>query len=145
MFVTGVVVSDTHLISLVKKRLPPELLKQIWDGREDFRKPKAVLIFNRRKTLALMAASVNEAAKISGLKPGNISKACVGTLISNGMYYFRYIGSDVEIELSDIGSLKLEEYDKLCGIERQTYPTMAMNRKKWKYNKNNRTYESKSL
>ena len=63
-----------------------------------FRKPKAVLIFNRRKTLALMAASV-----------------------------------------------KLEEYDKLCGIERQTYPTMAMNRKKWKYNKNNRTYESKSL
>ena len=31
-----------------------------------FRKPKAVLIFNRRKTLALMAASVNEAAKISG-------------------------------------------------------------------------------
>ena len=71
-----------------------------------FRKPKAVLIFNRRKTLALMAAS---------------------------------------IELSDIGSLKLEEYDKLCGIERQTYPTMAMNRKKWKYNKNNRTYESKSL
>lgn len=59
------------------------------------------------------------------------------------MYYFRYIGSDVEIELSDIGSLKLEEYDKLCGIERQTYPTMAMNRKKWKYNKNNRTYESK--
>ena len=110
-----------------------------------FRKPKAVLIFNRRKTLALMAASVNEAAKISGLKPGNISKACVGTLISNGMYYFRYIGSDVEIELSDIGSLKLEEYDKLCGIERQTYPTMAMNRKKWIYKKNNRTYESKSL
>lgn len=74
-----------------------------------------------------MAASVNEAAKISGLKPGNISKACVGTLISNGMYYFRYIGSDVEIELSDIGSLKLEEYDKLCGIERQTYPTVDTN------------------
>ena len=45
-----------------------------------FRKPKAVLIFNRRKTLALMAASVNEAAKIGGLKPGNISKACVGTV-----------------------------------------------------------------
>ena len=45
-----------------------------------FRKPKAVLIFNRRKTLALMAASVNEAAKISGLKPGNISKACGGLL-----------------------------------------------------------------
>ena len=35
-YINEVVVSDTHLISLVKKRLPPELLKQIWDGREDF-------------------------------------------------------------------------------------------------------------
>ena len=102
-----------------------------------FREPKAVLIFNCRKTLVLVASSVNEAAKISGLKPGNISKACVGTLISNGMYYFRYIDSDIEIELSDIGSLKLDEYDKLCGVERPIYPTMAMNRRKWKYDKNN--------
>lgn len=57
----------------------------------------------------------------------------------------RLVGSVMKAGVSDIGSLKLEEYDKLCGIERQTYPTMAMNRKKWKYNKNNRTYESKSL
>lgn len=35
MFITGTVISDTHLISLAKKRLSPELLKQIWDDREE--------------------------------------------------------------------------------------------------------------
>lgn len=79
--------------------------------------------------------SVNEATKYSGLKPGNISKACTGVLISNGMYYFRYINNDVEIEFTDVGLLKLDEYDQLCGIKRQVYATSKMNRKNWKYNK----------
>ena len=30
LFTTGTVISDTHLITLEKKRLPPELLKQLW-------------------------------------------------------------------------------------------------------------------
>lgn len=34
LFTVGFVVSDTHLISLVKKRLSPELLKQIWDDEK---------------------------------------------------------------------------------------------------------------
>lgn len=98
--------------------------------------PKQVLIFNRRRVLTLIAASVNEAAKISNLKPGNISKACLGSIISNGMYYFRYIDAEIEIDLADLGTLRLEEYDKLCGVQRPIYTTMAMNRKNWKYNKN---------
>ena len=96
---------------------------------------KPVLIFNRRKILALIAYSVTESAKISGLKPGNISNVCNGHLMSNGMYYFRYIHENVEIDLSDIGTLKLEEYDKLCGVERPVYATTKMNRKNWKYKK----------
>lgn len=94
---------------------------------------KSVLIFNRRKLLVFVASSVTETAKISGLKPGNISKVCNGHLMSNGMYYFRYIDDNIEIELSDIGTLKLEEYDKMCGVERQVYATTKMNRKNWKY------------
>ncbi len=31
LFTTGFVISDTHLIALIKKRLSPELLKQIWN------------------------------------------------------------------------------------------------------------------
>lgn len=30
LFINGVVVSDSHLIALVKKRLSPELFKQLW-------------------------------------------------------------------------------------------------------------------
>jgi len=32
LFTTGFVISDTHLIDLIKKRLSPELLKQIWNN-----------------------------------------------------------------------------------------------------------------
>lgn len=34
LFTVGTVVSDTHLLALVKKRLTPELLKQIWNDGE---------------------------------------------------------------------------------------------------------------
>jgi hypothetical protein len=35
MFTTGTAISDTHLLTLVKKRLSPELLKQLWDGENN--------------------------------------------------------------------------------------------------------------
>lgn len=35
LFTVGTVVSDTHLLTLVKKRLTPELLKQIWNDGEE--------------------------------------------------------------------------------------------------------------
>ena len=35
LFTVGIVVSDTHLLTLVKKRLTPELLKQIWNDGEE--------------------------------------------------------------------------------------------------------------
>lgn len=97
-----------------------------------------VLIFNNRKKLAFIARSLTEAAKYSNvLKPGNISKACTGKIMSLGNYYFRYIDPSVEIELSDIDTLNLEEYDKLCGITRPVYATTKMNRKNWKYKTHN--------
>lgn len=106
-------------------------MKQLW---HDARK---VLIFNKKKILTLIASSVNEAARIDSLHPGNISKVCNGQLMSLGGYYFRYISPEVELELADIGSLQLEEYDKLCGIERPVYSTSKMNRKNWKYKNKN--------
>lgn len=35
LFTTGFVISDTHLITLVKNRLSPELLKQIWNDEKN--------------------------------------------------------------------------------------------------------------
>lgn len=98
-------------------------------------KARPVLIFNRRKKLTQIAASVNEAAKYANRSPGNISKVCNGKAISDGSYYYRYIDDEVEVELSDLGTLTLTEYDELCGVKRRTYSTMCMNRKHWKYNK----------
>lgn len=110
--------------------------------KREWRKARPVLVFNKKKILTLVASSVNEAAKFSHLQPGNISKVCTGTLMSIGMYYFRYIDQEIEIDMSDIGSLKLEEYDKLCGVDRPVYATMKMNRKNWKYNKNKEENEN---
>ena len=93
---------------------------------------KQVLVFNSRKKLIMYATSVSEISKALKLRPGNISKACRGDLISYGNYYFRYIENDVEIEMSDFGTLSLSEYDSLCGIKRAIYPTQRMRRKQIK-------------
>lgn len=113
-------------------------MTRIWN------KPQSVLIFNRWKTLVSIVSSVNEAAKMMKLHPGNISKVCKGQLMSLNSFYFRYIGDDIELELKDIGTLRLEDYDQLCGIDRTLYATSKMNRKNWKYKKRTKN-EDKSI
>lgn len=104
-------------------------MKRIWH------EARPVLVFNKKKILTSIVSSVNEVSKMLQLHPGNISKVCNGHLMSLGNYYFRYIDDGVELELTDIGTLQLEEYDKLCGVERAVYATSKMNRKNWKYKK----------
>jgi len=104
--------------------------------QKTWREAKPILVFNRKKVLALIAKSLNEASKYSHeLSAGNMSKVCRGELISLGTYYFRYIDPEIEIDLSDIGVLTLEEYDELCGVKRPVYANTKMSRKKWKYRK----------
>lgn len=102
-------------------------MNQIWH------KARPVLIFSKNKILISIVSSVNEAAKMLTLHPGNISKVCNGQLMSLGTYYFRYIDDEIEMSLTDIGTLQLKEYDQLCGVERAVYATSKMNRKNWKY------------
>lgn len=97
-------------------------------------KAKSILIFNNRKILVALTASLNETARMTNLKPSNISNACSGKIMSCGKYYFRFIDDKVEIALSDVGTLKLEEYDKFCNKPRKVYANTKMNRKHWKYN-----------
>lgn len=113
-------------------------MKRIWH------EARPVLIFSKRKILVSIVSSVNEAAKLLKLRPGNISKVCNGSLISLGTYYFRYIDDEVEVDLSDIGILQLGDYDKLCGVERVVYATYKMNRKNWKY-KRKKNNENQSI
>lgn len=99
-------------------------------------KAKQVLVFNNRRVLVSIAKSANSLSYLLNTTSGNISQACTGTLISLCNHYFRYTDPSIEIELSDIGKLKLEEYDQLCGIQRayRTNSNMAK-RKNIKYYK----------
>lgn len=98
-------------------------------------KAKKVLVFNNRKHLVSIMSSVTAASKVTKQTAGNIANACSGRIMSLNNHYFRYIGDNIEIEASDIGTLNLTEYDRLCGISRPVYSTDKMNRKNWKYKK----------
>lgn len=91
---------------------------------------KQVLVFNSQRILVLIAKSANSLSYLANTTSGNISQACVGKLISVCDHYFRYTDPSVEIELSDIGTLKLEEYDQLCGTKRPYRITSKMTKRK---------------
>ncbi|RHH14389.1 hypothetical protein DW228_06205 [Bacteroides fragilis] len=86
-----------------------------------FRKSKAVLIFNGAQVLIGILRSLNAASEYSGGNLQSISYACAGTYISSGGYYYRYIHENIEVGLEDIDSLRLKEYDRLCGENDRKY------------------------
>ena len=79
---------------------------------------KGVLVFNSKKRLVMIGESINQVSKFSSIPPGNISKVCSGKLQTLKGYFFRFTNDEVVVELSDIGKLKIEEYDYLCGEHR---------------------------
>ena len=92
----------------------------------DFKQPKVVLIFNGDQILIAIASSVRCAAKLTTGNSQAISFCCTGRRNESGGYYFRHLQEDVEIELSDLGTLLLPDYDKLCGNERTYYSKEEM-------------------
>ena len=87
---------------------------------------RRVLVFNPVKKLVAVYQSVTSAARTFQTTPTNVHFACVGKSISCCNLYFRHLSDDVEITLDDLGTLKLEDYDKLCGVTRKYYPTKSM-------------------
>lgn len=67
----------------------------------------------------MIGESINQVSKISNIPPGNISKVCSGDYQTCKGYFFRDYLESVVIELSDLGKLKVEEYDELCGAPRK--------------------------
>jgi len=92
-----------------------------------FKDPKLVLVFNASKVLIAIVRSLHSAAQLSGGNLQAISFCCVGKYVSSGGFYFRHVHPNIEIELSDLDNLKLDEYDKLCGEhERRYHPRKDM-------------------
>lgn len=98
-------------------------------------KSKRVLVFNPRKILIAIFHSGFAAARSYGIHTQSVHYACTGRSVSASKNYFRYEDENVEIdEKEDLGTLKLDEYDKLCGVEYKTYHNSLMTRKGSKYN-----------
>ena len=101
---------------------------------------KRVLAFNSYKKLTAIYHSTFEAAKALNAHAQSIHYACNGVCIAVKKTYLRHLSDDIEITLEDLGTLRLEEYDELCGVSRKVYPNGKMGRNGLKYkskNKNN--------
>lgn len=94
--------------------------------RSKFKRPKMVLIFNGAQTLIAVTRSLNSAAELTKGNVQAISFCCTGRYISSGSLYFRHLLDSVEIEIADIGTLQLPEYDDLCGVQREYYTVRQM-------------------
>lgn len=110
-----------------------------------FRRPIPVLIFNAAQTLIAITRSLHSAAELTKGNLQSISFCCTGKYASSGGFYYRHIHPDVEIEMADLGSLQLQDYDKLCGEKRIYYSAKQMTRKRDLLNKkkNNENQEDK--
>lgn len=115
--------------------------------RSPFHQPKQVLIFNGAYVLIAITRSLRSASEISGSNAQAISFACVGKYISASNLYYRHVHPDIEIEVADLDTLKLQDYDKMCNEERRYHSIrdMARRRKisdcKRKTNKNEESYD----
>lgn len=91
-------------------------------------KPCRILVFTSLKRLIAIFHSINAAAKAMNVTPQSIHYVCTGAGISAKGYYFRTLQDNIEVTPDDFGTLRLEEYDALCGVERKMYRTKQMNR-----------------
>lgn len=106
-------------------------------SRSTFSQKKIVLVFNRSYNLIIISRSVHSAAEFSNSNLQSVSFACTGRYISTNGYYFRHLDPNVEVDLNDLHGLKLQEYDKLCGVERRYHSSQELARRR-KMLENNR-------
>lgn len=99
----------------------------------NFKAPKLVLTFNGARVLVSISRSMHIVSQKTGSSLQAISYCCSGKYIATRGFYYRLLHPDVEIEISDIDNLRLEEYDKMCGEQRKYYTVreMAHRRERW--------------
>lgn len=85
-----------------------------------------VLIFNGAQVLIAVTRSLHSAAELTKGNLQAISFCCTGKYICSGGFYFRHLHPDVEIEVAELGVLRLQDYDALCGEKRAYYSVRQM-------------------
>lgn len=89
-----------------------------------------VLIFNGARILIAVTRSLHSAAELTKGNLQAISFCCTGKYVCSGDLYFRHLHNDVEIEIEDLGTLQLQDYDALCGETRTYYTVRQMAHKR---------------
>lgn len=98
--------------------------------RSPFHQPKPVLVFNGAYVLIAIMRSIRSAADHSGTHPQAISLACSGENVTSGKFYYRHIHPNIEIELADLATLTLQEYDRMCNVNRKYISIREMARRR---------------
>lgn len=95
--------------------------------RSSYRAPKVVLVFNDTRKLIAIIRSLHTASEIMFGNLQAMSFCCTGKYTQSCGYYFRHLDPRVLVEIDDLDSLTVEEYDRICGKERKYYPQRVMN------------------
>lgn len=100
--------------------------------RSIFQEHKNVLVFNSHRVLVAMHKSLNAASQMMNIPAQSISLCCLGQHISCYGFYFRhYEHTQVEITPhEDLGTLRVEEYDKMCNLIMRYHHPREMNRRR---------------
>ena len=87
--------------------------------KSHYKAPNIVLVFNKSRILVAIFRSLRCAAELVHGNLQSISNCCTGKYIKSGGLYYRHLHPNVLIDLDDLDNLKLEEYDRLCGVKRK--------------------------
>ena len=97
-------------------------------------------VFNGAYVLIAVVRSLHSAADFSGINLQSISFSCTGKYVATGGFYFRHAHPDVQIDLSDLDNLTLQEYDRLCGVERRYFTVREMAHKRQAYDQRRKEF-----
>lgn len=80
-----------------------------------------VLMFDGRKRLCAMFASQYAAAAALKVSKQAMNQAVKGSVITTGGFYFRTYNPNIIVDYTMLGTLRLDDFDEACGVERKTF------------------------
>jgi hypothetical protein len=98
--------------------------------KSNFKEPKNVLVFNGARVLIAIVRSLHSASQLSGGNLQSISFCCTGKYVSTGGFYFRHLNPKIEVDMSDLDTLTVNEYDELCCVNRSYHTVKEMAKKR---------------
>lgn len=92
-----------------------------------FNSRRLVLVFNPNQILMGVVGSLHMVTDLTSGNTQSILFACIGRYGHSQGLYYRPLNDNVFLKFTDLGSLKLKEYDRMCGEEnRKYYPKKEM-------------------